>query len=138
MAIIVSAREIAAHAEEGYPEEIVGIMIGTDDGVNRRVSELIRVENTREENRERRYTIDPLTLAKIERDTAKRGLSVLGFYHSHPDHPAKPSVTDLDWAWPYYSYIIQSVLQGKADACRSWRLYDDRKEFYEEEIQIID
>lgn len=127
---------IRAHGEEGYPYEIVGVMLGTDDGTNRVCTEVVRVENTKEENRERRYTIDPLALAKIEREADARGLMVLGFYHTHPDHPSKPSPTDLEWAWPFYSYIILSVEKGKAATLTSWRLADDEKSFHEEEVRI--
>lgn len=131
MLIIPAAilRDMTLHGEEGFPEEIVGILVGRDEGDNRIVTESIRVENTKEENRKRRYTIDPLTLAKIEREK-----SVIGFYHSHPDHPAQPSQTDLEWAWPFYSYVIQSVMNGKAATRTSWRLEDDRKNFIEEKI----
>ncbi|MEK8023656.1 MAG: M67 family metallopeptidase [Candidatus Hydrogenedentota bacterium] len=137
-AIIVPAsllRDIESHCEAGYPEEVVGVMIGRETGSDRVVTELIRLENMRVENRQRRYTVDPLQLAKIERDTAARNLLVLGFYHSHPDHPAEPSPTDLEWAWPFYSYIIQSVQQRSAAVKRSWRLADDEKSFWEEEIR---
>lgn len=128
-------REIEAHCEAGYPEEVVGVLVGKEEVSDRAVTEIVRLENMRVENRARRYTVDPLALAKIERETYARGLLVLGFYHSHPDHPAEPSATDLEWAWPFYSYIIQSVQKGSAAVKRSWRLADDEKSFTEEEIR---
>lgn len=127
--------EIARQGEDGYPEEICGVMIGTDAGADRDVQEIRLLTNTMTENRQRRYLIDPLELARIERETDARGLTILGFYHTHPDHPAEPSVTDLDWAWPFYSYLIQSVRKGKAEVKRSWRLDDEgEKRFVEEEV----
>lgn len=129
-------RAMREHGEAGYPYEIVGVMLGRDDGADRVCTELVRMENTREENRERRYTIDPLALARIERDADARGLMVLGFYHTHPDHPSRPSPTDLEWAWPFYSYIILSVEKGRATLLTSWRLVDDEKSFIEEEVRV--
>lgn len=126
-----------SHCEEGFPEEVVGALVGREVGEDREVTECVRLDNTREENRARRYTVDPLALAKLERDTASRGLLVLGFYHSHPDHPAEPSQTDLDWAWPFYSYVIQSVMKGKAAVRRSFRLDEDRGRFSEEEMKEV-
>lgn len=125
---------IASESEEGYPEEICGVMIGVERGSDREVQEVKLLSNVMEENRARRYLIDPLELARTERDADARGLTVLGFYHSHPDHPPKPSPTDLEWAWPFYSYVIQAVEKGTAAAKHSWRLKDDEKEFEEEEI----
>ncbi len=129
-------RAIREHGEAGYPYEIVGVMLGRDDGTDRVCTELVRMENTKEENRERRYTIDPLALARIERDADARGLMVLGFYHTHPDHPSRPSPTDLEWAWPFYSYIILSVEKGRSALLTSWRLADDEKSFIEEDVRV--
>jgi proteasome lid subunit RPN8/RPN11 len=130
------------HGEGGYPDEIVGVLIGREMspatvGEVREVTEARRLENTRLDNRARRYTVDPLALAKIERECDAAGLLVLGFYHSHPDHPAQPSQTDLEWAWPVYSYVIQSIEKGRAGARTSWRLSDDEKSFFEEEIETV-
>jgi proteasome lid subunit RPN8/RPN11 len=141
-ASILSAMD--AHGETGYPDEIVGVLIGREvsaagvaSGEIREVTEARRLENTRLDNRARRYTVDPLALAKIERECDAAGLLVLGFYHSHPDHPAQPSQTDLEWAWPVYSYVIQSIQKGKASTRTSWRLSEDEKSFFEEDIETL-
>ncbi|MBL4889737.1 MAG: M67 family metallopeptidase [Candidatus Lindowbacteria bacterium] len=125
---------IAKHAEEGFPEEVVGLMIGnTENGVTD-VTEVRPLENTAPSNRRRRYAVNELEVMKIDRAAGEQGLTLLGFYHSHPNHPAAPSVTDLEQASTVFSYVIQSVTDGQAGEITSWRKTDDENAFYKEEI----
>src|SRR5258707_15394364 len=97
--------------------------------------EIARMENKRDDSAHNRYLIDPLTYVKIERDADKRGLQVLGIYHSHPDVAARPSQFDLDHAWPNLSYLIVSVCKGKAVESNSWLLREDRSHFDQEPME---
>jgi proteasome lid subunit RPN8/RPN11 len=132
-------RQIRGHAEESYPEECCGLLVGriVDGGRARVVEEVVRVANTfREDERHRRMLITPLEYARAERLHAARGLGVVGNYHSHPEHPAAPSRFDLEHLapWPTMSYIIVSVRAGRAAELRSWELAEDRSHFDEEEV----
>jgi proteasome lid subunit RPN8/RPN11 len=127
-----------------YPEEGCGVLLGQeDDGSGpdghglRTVTRIRPVENARTQERERRYLIAPETFLQVEEEARKGGLEVLGFYHSHPDHPAEPSRTDRELAWPWYSYIIVPVRRGIPGTPRSWRLLDDRSRFRAQEIQVV-
>ena len=127
-------RQIRAHAKRDYPYECCGIMIGAaKDGV-KLVRGLRPLPNVHEEGHERRYSISPEDMFKVEREARRLGLSVIGFYHSHPDHPARPSEYDRVHAWPWYSFVIVSVMKGKAVKTTSWVLDDDRAKFTQEEI----
>jgi proteasome lid subunit RPN8/RPN11 len=121
---------IHAHLEAGYPNEACGVVLGRD-GV---ATEIAPAVNTRDDSPRNRYLIEPLAYAKIERDADRRALQVLGIYHSHPDCPAQPSEFDRDNAWPGLSYLIVSIVNGKAAEARCWRLRDDRSMFDEETI----
>ena len=132
-------QQIRGHAEETYPEECCGLLVGRieDGGRTRIVEDVVRVANTfREDERHRRMLITPLEYARAERLHAARGLGVVGNYHSHPEHPAAPSQFDLEHLapWPTMSYIIVSVRQGRAAELRSWELAGDRSRFDEEEV----
>lgn len=134
---------IRAHGESTYPEECCGILVGSVErtaGENgaalARVVRLVGAENTREqENRHNRYLIPPEVILRTEREARAEGLDVVGYYHSHPDHPSRPSDFDRDHAWPGYSYLIVSVREGRARDERSWRLSNDRSRFDEEPIR---
>ena len=125
--------QIRQHLEAGYPNEACGVMLG-QNGI---VSEVVSADNQRTDSARNRYLIDPLIYLKIERETDKRGLQVLGIYHSHPDVAARPSQFDLDHAWPDFSYLIISVVKGKAMESNSWRLRDDRSAFDQENIEVL-
>jgi proteasome lid subunit RPN8/RPN11 len=124
--------QIHLHLESGYPNEACGVMLGKG-GV---VTEIVSAENERTDSARNRYLIDPLAYLKIERGADKRGLDVLGIYHSHPDVAAWPSQFDLDHAWPNFSYLIVSVVKGKAIESNSWRLRADRSAFDQEAVEI--
>lgn len=132
--------EIVRHAEREYPRECCGLLVGRiEEGGRTRVVEVTHpVENTFEDKGEHyhRMSISPLEYARAERTHAARGLGVVGNYHSHPDHPAVPSRFDLEHLapWPTMSYIVVSVVGGKAADVRSWELEPDRSRFNEEEV----
>ena len=127
--------QIIEHAEQTYPDECCGALLGLEaDGV-KTVCEILPITNAREQAEQyHRFTIEPDDVMKAERTAMKKGLDVLGFYHSHPDHPAKPSDYDREHALPVWSYPIVSVLSGKAAEIKCWLLSDDREIFNEEAI----
>jgi proteasome lid subunit RPN8/RPN11 len=130
---------IHAHGEQAYPDEGAGLLFGRDESEGRRVVEIYPQDNSREnEARHNRYLITPQDMLQGELEAARRGLDVVGVFHSHPDHPNRPSEFDRDWALPWYSYIITSVQAGKAIESRSWRLLEDRSLFVEEDIQVVE
>ncbi len=116
--------EIKKQAEKGYPYEICGFMIGNID-FNQNIRECLEVYQVENQNKERandRFEIDPKDYMKVEDYADKKGLAIVGIYHSHPDHPDRPSQTDLMFAQPDMSYIIVSVENGKVKSWRSWEL----------------
>jgi proteasome lid subunit RPN8/RPN11 len=124
---------IHVHGEKAYPEEGAGFLIGSDG----KVEKILPLENARENGaRHNRFLITPEDYLKAELTADKLGLSLIGVFHSHPDHPNRPSEYDREWAQPFFSYIITSVNGGKAIESRSWRLLEDRSKFEEEEIRI--
>ncbi|MFO8231352.1 MAG: M67 family metallopeptidase [Longimonas sp.] len=126
---------IRTHGEAGYPEEICGFLLGTvRDGTNI-VTAIERVDNEQDTNRERRYLIPPNAFREAQRMAAQQGLDIVGIYHSHPDHPAQPSQTDLEQAtFSGYTYAIVSVYEGAARHLTAWQLAADRSQFKEETI----
>jgi proteasome lid subunit RPN8/RPN11 len=129
--------QIHAHGEAAYPEEGAGFLLGSDDGKQRHVVQIFVTENAREdEARHNRYLVTPQEYLQAEIASEMLGLSLIGVFHSHPDHPNRPSEFDREWAQPFFSYIITSVNEGKAVESRSWRLAEDRSEFEEEEINL--
>lgn len=127
-------KTIREHGEKDYPYECCGIMFGRF-GEKKLVSELRPINNEREdEAKHNRFLITPQEIAKAEMYAHRSGLDILGFYHSHPDHPAEPSEYDRLYAWPVYSYIIVSVKKGVSAELTSWVLSDDRSIFNSEII----
>lgn len=126
---------IETDALKTYPHECCGFLYGTDNG-ERVITEAIIVDNTREENRERRFEISAQDYMKAELYADDNNLTLLGVYHSHPDHPAVPSEYDLRHALPYFSYIIISIKKGKVAALNSWRL-DDNGQFQQEGVTKV-
>jgi proteasome lid subunit RPN8/RPN11 len=132
-------RAIHQHGEEAYPEEGAGLMLGKAEGEVKRVEKILPLANTREDAaRHNRYLLNPQDYLRGEMEAARLGLDVLGVFHSHPDHPNRPSEFDREWAMPWFSYLITSVQQGKAVESRSWLLAEDRCAFSEENIAIKD
>lgn len=129
--------EIQAHGSAEYPDECVGALLGEAGRSGKFVRAARRVENGRTDERRRRYLVGPEAYRALERSAREAGLELLGFYHSHPDHPARPSEYDREHAWPWYSYVIVSVERGEPRALTSWVLRDGREQFDEEEIQCL-
>jgi proteasome lid subunit RPN8/RPN11 len=125
---------IGRHAAMSYPEECCGVLIGHAQASTTIVERVLSVGNERDESRHNRYLISPSTVLAAHKEARALGLEIVGYYHSHPDHPARPSDFDREHAWPGVSYLIVSVQSGKVADTRSWRLSDDRKGFDEEAI----
>ena len=123
--------------ESAYPEEGAGLLLGHENGDSRTVVDILQLKNSREDSaRHNRYMITGHDMFEGEKEAMRRKMDVVGVFHSHPDHPNRPSEFDREWALPWYSYIITSIKQGQADGSRSWRLTDDRESFIEEKIAI--
>lgn len=125
-------RRIEALAEAGYPHEACGLLIGARDARGARVEEVTSARNLNTERAHDRYRLDPDDFVRADGRAAESGLDVIGVWHSHPDHPARPSVTDRDAAWADYSYVIVSVSKGRAIDVTSWTLAGDQ--FKEERL----
>jgi proteasome lid subunit RPN8/RPN11 len=129
--------DIHKHGENAYPEEGAGLMLGYKKNGKRYIAHLLYLDNAREESaRHNRYLITAEDMLRGENEAEKLGLSIVGIFHSHPDHPNTPSDFDRENAIPWYSYLITRVHAGKATDSKSWRLTDDRLEFISEEIKI--
>lgn len=129
------------HGEETYPHECCGVMLGRMEGEERVVEAVWRAGNTRVDSPHNRYNIDPRELVRIQRESRERGLDIVGFYHSHPDHPARWSQTDLAEAhWIGCSYVITSVEEGRATVTNSFALEgtgEEDKRFTDEPIRVL-
>jgi proteasome lid subunit RPN8/RPN11 len=119
--------EIRRHGTETYPNECCGALIASGSTI----VEAFPLPNTTAEGPRRRFLIGPNDYRLAEARAAARGGTLAGFYHSHPDHPARPSETDLAQAWPNLTYIIVAVRDGRPEDLRSWRLREDRSGFEE-------
>ena len=128
------------HGEETYPHECCGVLLGRMDGDERVVTSIARCGNTRQDSPHNRYNIDPKQLIHIQREARERGEDIIGFYHSHPDHPPHWSPTDLAEAhWFGCSYVISSVEKGKAAVTNSFELTgtdENDKQLVGEKVQI--
>jgi proteasome lid subunit RPN8/RPN11 len=129
-------RNIRADGEAAYPNECCGVLIGEIDNAGiKTVKSTLTINNAREDGEQyHRFLITPEDMIKAEQTARANKLDVIGFYHSHPDHPSAPSGYDKDHALPFYSYVIVSVDKGKAQVLTSWELTDDRSDFMKEEI----
>ena len=127
---------IVKDLEKAFPNEGCGFFYGKDDGNARQVFTTWAVPNAKEGNRHRRFEISPLDYIKAERKAKEFGSTLLGVYHSHPNHPALPSVYDLRQAMPYFSYIILSVHDAVAARMTSWRLAEGKRLFEEEQVMV--
>ena len=135
------ADKIRAHGAQTYPHECCGALLGRDTEVaDRRVYREIHalhpLVNRRDDSANNRFLVTSQDVLNAEKAARQQGLGVVGWYHSHPDHPARPSQYDRDHAWPWYSYIIVSVANRIPEEMTSWRLADDRTEFECEEIGL--
>lgn len=125
---------IREHGAAAYPQECCGALIGSEDPAARAITEAWPLDNVATIARERRFTISPDDYRRAEARAAERGSALIGFYHSHPDAPARPSGEDLAQAWPNLDYIIISVQRGRPADISCWRLRDDRSGFDREDM----
>ena len=144
------AEQIRQHGAETYPHECCGALLGRDDVDGhpttaagghlplREILALFPLTNRREDSPHNRFSVTAEDVRDAERAALEKTLDVVGWYHSHPDHPARPSQYDRDHAWPWYSYVIVSVANGKPAEMTSWRLSDDRSGYACEDIAIRD
>ena len=121
---------IRRHGEETYPHECCGALVGG----NGRATSVVALPNTTEEGPRRRFLVRPSDYRLAEQRATEAGGELLGFYHSHPDHPARPSQYDLDHAWPTFAYVIVAVAEGTARDMTVWYLKDDRTTFEKGEL----
>lgn len=131
-------RRLSAHVTRGYPFEVVGLLLG--DAARAEVQEARALENEQESGPSRRFVVSGLRLARAEAAAEAEGFDVLGYYHSHPDHPASWSDEDRDQALPGRSYLIAAVSGDPGpptlQALRCWRLAEDRSELLEERLEL--
>jgi proteasome lid subunit RPN8/RPN11 len=128
--------EIRAHGREAYPEECCGALLGSAAGAGAHVSLAERARNGSAEMRERRFQIEPREYLRLESLADSLGLDLLGFYHSHPDHPAAPSELDRERAFPALHYVVLSVSGGSPAEITSWVLSEDGGSFEREELRL--
>lgn len=126
--------QMTSQAESAYPVEACGFIVGERSAEDAVGHYYHACENRHDENRTRRFLIDPEDYLETENRAEGEGLSIISIVHSHPDHPDRPSEFDRQHAWPGISYIIISVVKGKATSYRSWWLMDTREKFTEEPI----
>lgn len=130
------ADEIRRFGEAAYPAECCGAMIGRVDGAAKEVVRLWPAVNRRTDD-PHRYLIDPGDLRQLERTVREAGQEIVGYYHSHPDHPARPSAFDAEHAWPWYSYLIVRIDHGRGAEMASWVLDDERPLMHPESLDVL-
>ena len=130
-------QQIGSHGEAAYPNECCGTLLGVHRDDSLRVTMVLPIENSQDQNRRRRFLITPSQYREAERTAADQGCELLGFYHSHPDHPAIPSDFDTAHALPWFTYVIVAVAKGKADALSAWLLSSDRSRFVEQPVERL-
>jgi proteasome lid subunit RPN8/RPN11 len=140
------ADEIRRHGEAAYPAECCGALIGRmesmrgDGGAGQDdVKDVLRLwpAVNRRTDDPHRYLIAPDDLRRLEREVREAGQEILGYYHSHPDHPARPSAFDAEHAWPWYSYLIVRIERGRAAELASWVLDDERAQMHPESLDVL-
>ncbi len=139
MTVRIPARELAkayAHAGDAYPEECCGFLIGIH-GAARDILEVRRARNVHPDHREVRYSVDPRQQLQVERELQGTRREVLGFYHSHPDHPGVPSAFDIDRSWREYSYVIIEVRHSRSLRARSFRIDREAGSVEEERLVVV-
>ena len=130
------ADEIRRHGEAAYPAECCGAMVGRGEGPAKEVVRLSPAVNRRTDD-PHRYLIAPDDLRQLEREVREAGQEIVGYYHSHPDHPARPSAFDAEHAWPWYSYLIVRIDRGRGADMASWVLDDERPLMHPESLDVL-
>jgi proteasome lid subunit RPN8/RPN11 len=139
MTLVLDPRHVAAirrHGEADYPAEACGLIGGALESDRKIALQLVPLTNQRTDAARNRYLIDPVSFRRAQERLDRDGLEVIGVYHSHPDHAPAPSAFDREHAWPWLSYVIVGVGQGRAEELKSWVLAEDRGAFAEESITI--
>lgn len=139
MTLKITATQLAVlheHARQGYPHEVVGILAG--DRSSDTVLKVVPLVNERAESAHNRYKVSGLVVHRAETALADEGLQVVGYYHSHPDHPSRYSDYDRDHALPNMAYLINQVLEGKTGTTQVWRLREDRSAMDEQLLQTLE
>ncbi|MFN8549661.1 MAG: M67 family metallopeptidase [Candidatus Eisenbacteria bacterium] len=132
------AQAIRAHGEATYPHECCGFLLGrSEDGI-KIVTATRAAKNTRDDSPRNRYLVEPGEYHEAEKAAEAAGLELIGIYHSHPDHPARPSQFDRDHASPWFSYMIVAVHGGKAVDLTSWEVIDPDEFFEQESFEVVD
>ncbi len=129
----IQRRDLATLVEASYPFEACGLLVGAADAEQINVHDVFRARNLNVERARDRFLLDPDDHMAADRSARARGLDIVGIWHSHPDHPARPSITDLEAAWEGFSYLIISTMASGANDFRSWRLQSGK--FIEEKIR---
>jgi proteasome lid subunit RPN8/RPN11 len=132
----VLAEEIRRHGEAAYPAECCGALVGRTEAGHKEVLRLAPAVNRRTDD-PHRYLIAPDDLRRLQAEVQAAGLEIVGYYHSHPDHPAVPSVFDAEHAWPWYSYVIVQVERGQGTSMASWVLDDDHPLMHPESLDVL-
>jgi proteasome lid subunit RPN8/RPN11 len=132
----VLADEIRRYGEQAYPAECCGALVGRVSEGEKDVVRLAPAVNRRTDD-PHRYLIAPDDVRRLEAPLRDEGLEVVGYYHSHPDHPAVPSRFDAEHAWPWYSYLIVRVDQGRAADAASWVLDDEQPIMHPEPLEVL-
>src|SRR6266851_6566456 len=143
------AESIRRHGAETFPYECCGALLGRESAATedngsqqqqielpREILELFPLVNRRDDSPRNRFAVTAEDVREAEKAASQHGLEVVGWYHSHPDHPARPSAFDREHAWSWYSYVIVSVMSGVPAETTSWRLNDDRQDYSPENIGI--
>ena len=131
------ASRIRDHGVETYPNECCGALLGSEKDGRRDVVDILALKNQRDDSPRNRFSITPEDVRDAEAAAQRSGLELLGWYHSHPDAPARPSEFDREHAWPWYSYVIVSVQSREPKDMNSWRLADDRASYSAETIETV-
>ena len=130
--------KMIGHVKQSYPYECCGLLAGYIQGDEKTALGAHPVDNLNKDKPETRYNMDPVGFIRIEKIAAIEGQEIVGIYHSHPDHPPKPSKTDLDNSWPVYSYIIVAIAKGETIEVRNWCLNEAGDEFLAEDYFVVD
>lgn len=140
MSLRIDEQELERIHEQGrraYPQECCGALLGLAVDGRKEVAEILPLSNRREDSPRNRFLITAEDWKNAEAEARRRGMDLIGFYHSHPDHPAWPSEFDREHAWPWYSYVIVSVNDGAPGEATAWTLAEDRSRFEPETIALL-
>jgi len=129
--------KIREHARRAYPNECCGALFGKEDSQSKLVREGRPLENMRHDSPRNRFLVTADDFRDCERYARERGVEILGFYHSHPDHPARPSDYDLEHAWPWLSYVIVAIDKGEPGEITSWEMAEDRSVMRQERLEAV-